>query len=73
MSSWSNDNLQWETEAVREAAAPLLCPPQSHLVNIKLKLYHISVYELGRLRTLLFDTSFIPLLDLKPLHVSAVL
>jgi hypothetical protein len=34
---------------------------------------YISVYKSGRLRTLFFDDSFIPLLDLKPLHVSAVL
>jgi hypothetical protein len=33
---------------------------------------YISVYELGRLRTLFFNSSFIPLLDLKPLRVSAV-
>jgi hypothetical protein len=29
-------------------------------------LNYISVYELCRLRTLFFDSSFIPLLDLKP-------
>jgi hypothetical protein len=33
----------------------------------------ISLYKLGRLRTLFFDDSFILLLDLEPLHVSAVL
>jgi hypothetical protein len=38
----------------------------------KVNFFYMSVYELGLLRTLLFDSSFIPLLDLKPLHVSAV-
>jgi hypothetical protein len=49
-----------------------LFPSTSYSLSLNISAYYISVYELGRLRILFFDSSFIPLLDLKPLHVSAV-
>jgi hypothetical protein len=48
----------------------LQTPPYHHIPPIS-QISYTSVYELSRLRTLFLD-SFILLLDLKPLHVSAV-